>query len=296
MPDKIQQMQKNEEMERSIELYIRARKSLSSSTQMYYLAILHQLNEFVNKPIEKVDKLDILRFLDYLQEVREWKNSSLNTAIYAVRSFFGYFKRPELLEGIERYREDDNERPYVTEENFQAMVELAGKEPHKLAVRDQCMLTMLFATGVRASELLGLNLDDVDLVERYATVLGKGRGGKKLRYVPIAPSAVKPLRTGLEIRDTMANPGETAIFVSSRGKRLSYTSLYARVKKYTIGIGRPELATHSYRHGCLTKITAKTGNIRLAQTVAGHSKILTTERYVHVSKEHARGAIDEVFG
>ena len=287
---------------RNIHHYSRARKNLSETTLNYYTAILNQLSIRVNKPLNEIDTLDILDFLDFLQTEKKWKNSSLNTAIHTLRSFFTYFRKiddsvGDVMKGIEKYREDDTERPYVTEDDFNKLLDCTDRVKGWIGIRDRTIMMLLFSTGIRASELLGLDLDDLDFEERYAVVMGKGRGGKKRRLVPLSPKTVEAIKGWMELRKLVNKKEEKeALFLSVRGNRLSYTSLYARITKYTKEIGRPELATHSYRHGCLTKLTSVTGNIRLAQTIAGHSKIGTTERYVHVTKEETRGAIDRVFG
>ena len=138
---------------------------------------------------------------------------------------------------------------------------------------------MLYASGLRVSEICGLNIQDLD----DASVRVKGKGGKE-RVVPIAQAAVKAVDHYL-INFRRANQEEPALFVTSKGRRIDRVEVFRRVKRYAqiAGITR-SISPHTLRHSFATHLLENGADLRVIQEMLGHASIATTDRYTHISQ------------
>jgi integrase/recombinase XerC len=155
-----------------------------------------------------------------------------------------------------------------------------------LAARDRAMLEMLYAAGVRVSELCGLDLDRVDLGARLARVLGKG---SKERLVPFGEPCLRALERYLPLRARLCHPRTgsqhaRALFLGRHGTRLTVRQVQHLVRRYgVLGAGRPDLHPHALRHTCATHLLDAGADLRGIQELLGHESLSTTQRYTHVS-------------
>lgn len=160
-----------------------------------------------------------------------------------------------------------------------------------LSLRDRAMLELLYGSGVRVGELVGLDLQDVDLARGEARVLGKGN---KERVVPLGRVCVEALMTYLPARLSLHPRGRPlpepeALFVSARGRRLTARRVQQLVSRYGAdGSGRPDLHPHVLRHTCATHLLDAGADLRSIQELLGHSSLSTTQRYTHVSVDRLR--------
>jgi integrase/recombinase XerC len=164
----------------------------------------------------------------------------------------------------------------------------AGGDP--LALRDHAVLEMLYATGIRVSELSGLDIDDVDEDRRVVRVLGKGR---KERSVPYgAPAAATVKQWLAQGRPALARPGSgSALFLGARGGRLGVRAareiVYTRLRAVS---GAPDIGPHGIRHSTATHLLEGGADLRSVQELLGHSSLATTQIYTHVSVDRLRRA------
>jgi|HubBroStandDraft_4_1064222.scaffolds.fasta_scaffold117275_2 integrase/recombinase XerC len=164
-----------------------------------------------------------------------------------------------------------------------------------VGVRDRAILELLYGSGLRASELCGLDLSAVDMGGASARVLGKGR---KERIVPLGRACVEALRRWLEVRAGFVHPrlgtqDPRAVFLTTRGARLYPRSLGKLVHVYgASGAGRADLHPHALRHTCATHMLDGGADLRAIQEMLGHSSLSTTQRYAHVSAEHLMRVYD----
>jgi integrase/recombinase XerC len=162
-------------------------------------------------------------------------------------------------------------------------------------VRDRAVLEVLYGSGLRVSEVRGLDLDAVDLVAGTARVLGKG---SKERLVPLGSKCVAALQRWLEVRPRMVHPRQgtqdpRALFLAVRGKRIGTRAIHALVQRYgTLGAGRADLHPHALRHTCATHMLDGGADLRSIQEILGHASLSTTQRYTHVSMEHLMRVYD----
>jgi integrase/recombinase XerC len=147
------------------------------------------------------------------------------------------------------------------------------------SVRDRAILELLYSSGLRVSELVGLNLDQLDPDLGIVRVMGKGR---KERVVPVGGKAIDALRVYVEGRNGLT--GDAPVFVNSSGRRLTARTVGRLIKKYTrhSGIFR-KVSPHSLRHTFATHLLDAGADIREIQEMLGHSSLSTTQRYTHVS-------------
>ena len=154
--------------------------------------------------------------------------------------------------------------------------------------RDKAMLELLYATGIRVSELVNLNVIDIDLKEGFVRCMGKG---SKERVVPMGEISISALKSYLENArlKIIADPKEKAIFVNHHGKRLTRQGFWKIVKKYASQAQiRKEITPHTLRHSFATHLLENGADIRAVQEMLGHADISTTQIYTHVTKDRLK--------
>ncbi|MDX2121711.1 MAG: tyrosine recombinase XerC [Gemmatimonadota bacterium] len=243
----------------------------------------------------RVDRLGVRGFLGELQR-RGLAKRSLARALSAVRTLYRFLqahqglekspmrsaKAPRLGRTLPAYLDRDR-----TERVFAAAEARAtGKEPAGL--RDLAMLELFYSSGLRLSELVGLDLYDLDLLSDQVKVRGKGR---KERLVPVGSRASRALRHYLEEREPLAHlPGadRQAVFLSRRGKRLAPRSVQRIVHRALDAVGGEGLKTHSLRHTFATHLLDAGADLRAVQELLGHASLSTTQIYTHTSVERLK--------
>jgi integrase/recombinase XerD len=161
----------------------------------------------------------------------------------------------------------------------------APDETTPLGLRDAAMLHTMYAAGLRVSELVNLELGDVNLESGFLQAFGKG---KKRRIVPLgAPARERITRYRASVREGWAAPAERALFVTERGARMTRQNFWERVQIHTLaaGIGR-RISPHKLRHSFATHLLIGGADLRAVQTMLGHADITTTQVYTHLSKDH----------
>jgi len=240
--------------------------------------------------IEKVDRIIIRKYLSFLH--RKNKKSSIARKISTLRSFFKYLVREQMISSnpAKSVSSPKVEKTLPTtltvDEAFRLMEspKSISEKPspegsREKSLRDQAILELLYSSGLRVSELVGLNSNQLDLDLGIVRVMGKGR---KERIVPVGLKAIEVLKAYLEERGMVE--GEEPIFINSLRGRLTARSVGRLVKKYSrhSGIFR-KISPHSLRHTFATHLLDAGADIREIQEMLGHSSLSTTQRYTHVS-------------
>ncbi len=167
---------------------------------------------------------------------------------------------------------------------------LAAKGENWLAVRDQAMLELFYSSGLRLAELIGLDINDLDLAGAELRVTGKG---SKERILPIGQYAVAALRAWLKVRGQHAAHDQPAVFVSQRGGRLSHSSVQQRIKLWARRLGlEGKVHPHMLRHSFATHLLESSGDLRAVQELLGHANIATTQVYTHLDFQHLAKVYD----
>ncbi|MFN2360414.1 MAG: tyrosine recombinase XerC [Marinobacter sp.] len=160
-----------------------------------------------------------------------------------------------------------------------------------LEIRDLSMFELMYSSGLRLSELAGLDLHSVDPRGGEVRVLGKG---SKERILPVGRKALEALNRWLEVRQAMAPEGESALFVSRRGDRLSTRSIQSRLSRWGLTKGADQrLHPHLLRHSFASHMLESSGDLRAVQELLGHADIATTQVYTHLDFQHLAKVYDQ---
>ncbi|MCB1747006.1 MAG: tyrosine recombinase XerC [Gammaproteobacteria bacterium] len=171
-----------------------------------------------------------------------------------------------------------------------ALLEPAGDSDDPLEVRDRAMWELLYSSGLRVSELTGLDLADLDLEAREARVLGKGR---KQRLVPVGRQAQAAVLRWLALRPTLAAGDEHAVFVNHRGRRLGTRGVESRLRRWALRHGiEARVHPHMLRHSFASHMLESSGDLRAVQELLGHANIATTQVYTHLDFQHLARVYD----
>ena len=247
-----------------------------------------------------LDRLAIRGFLAHLTR-RKLNKRSVARTLSAVRSFYKYLHRNEQVEanparGVATPRQDKYLPSYLDRAQVELLfqsAELKAQEGRFGDVRNCAILELFYSTGMRLSELRGINRMDIDLLSQQVKVRGKGR---KERIVPLGDHAQLALRNYESKRDELlrgigvAGGGDrTAFFLSNRGKRISVRAIQSAVKGFLDKIDEGSgLSTHSLRHTFATHLLDAGADLRAVQELLGHASISTTQIYTHTSIERLK--------
>jgi integrase/recombinase XerC len=166
------------------------------------------------------------------------------------------------------------------------------QEDDVLSQRDHAILELFYSSGLRLSELVGLNIDHIDFSEGTVLVTGKGN---KTRIVPIGTHAAQAIQTWLPLRASMLmrNPSEKAVFISKQGRRISGRNIEYRMKAWSIKQGlHTAVHPHMLRHSFATHVLQSSGDLRAVQEMLGHANISTTQVYTHLDYQHLTKVYD----
>lgn len=245
----------------------------------------------------EVSKGNIVTYILHLKE-REYASSTVARKVAAIKSFFHFLLADGIIEDDPTVTLDS---PKVKKRLPKAMshdlvnrlLNEAGKSSTPKGKRDKALLELLYATGMRVSELVLLNIDDVNLASANARCFGKGA---KERIIPIYDRAVHALEEYLQKGRPrlMKDPKEKALFLNHRGKRLTRQGLWLIIKHYAeeIGVGS-EVTPHTLRHSFATHMLSGGAGLHEVQKLLGHANISTTQVYTHVNSERLREVYDE---
>jgi integrase/recombinase XerD len=177
----------------------------------------------------------------------------------------------------------------LTEEQIRALLAAPGEATPE-GIRDSAMLHVMYASGLRVSELVGLRWGDVNLEVGYVSAQGKG---KRRRLVPLGEVAEEKVRAWLAVRGQWAKAGVEALFVSRRGRAMSREQFWRVVRRRARAAGIPgDVSPHWLRHSFATHLLVRGADLRSVQTMLGHADISTTEIYTHVDRRHLRRMIE----
>jgi integrase/recombinase XerC len=242
-----------------------------------------------------VDRLGMRGFLGELQR-RGLAKRSAARALSAVRSLYRYLQEnhgvPSNIARAARVPKLDKRLPtYMDKEQTGALfawAEARAEGDDFAATRDLAILELFYSTGIRLSELSGMNLEDLDLLSDQAKVRGKGR---KERIVPVGSRAVLALRRYLNLRETVVGrrgSDRRAVFVSRLGRRLAPRGVQRAVHAMFDAIGGDTLRVHSLRHTFATHMLDAGADLRAVQELLGHASLSTTQIYTHTSVERLK--------
>lgn len=168
---------------------------------------------------------------------------------------------------------------------------LDGDAGDWLSQRDLAMMELMYSSGLRLAELVGLDLQHIDLDTCEARVLGKG---SKTRIVPVGQTAAQMLRAWLKVRALHCADGESALFITRKGTRISPRSVQQRLHHWALKRGlNSRLHPHALRHSCATHVLESSGDLRAVQELLGHANLATTQVYTHLDFQRLAQVYDQ---
>ncbi len=267
------------------------RNYASDLEQFYlYLARTAEGSERPEPELDQIDNITIREFLGHLYQ-RGNKKSSVARKLATVRSFIKFLRgegavstNPAKL--VATPRQEKRLPDFLPTGSVVELIE-APDTSSILGKRDRAILELLYATGLRVSELVGLDLGDIDLGEKILRVLGKGR---KERVVPFGQKALEALedymRARADLIKQVRNAEVDAVFLNARGGRLTSRSVEYLIDRYVEKLAqRLKVHPHTLRHSFATHMLNAGADLRAIQELLGHESLSTTQKYTHVSTE-----------
>lgn len=278
--------------------HIAAERGFSANTAGAYGNDLAQFSDFLEGSGEdqwELNRETLLRYRTFLYE-RRYAETTIARKIAAVRSFLHFLQADGVVDSdLTQHLESPRIGKYlphsIGEDDVEFLLTLPSTESPS-GMRDRAMLRMLWATGMRVSELIMMDLDHMDLTTAVVRCVGKG--GKE-RQIPFGINAHKALATYLDQgRPAMIRKAtERAVFLNHHGVRLTRQGFWLILKSYAREAGIERISPHTLRHSLATHMLNNDAPLRAVQEMLGHSNISTTQIYTHVSTEHLREEYDQ---
>jgi integrase/recombinase XerD len=283
-----------EQVQRFLE-YIVEEKGYSENTLAAYSNDLSQFLEYVEPRVDAWAAVTRELIMDYIMRMKsgqEYASSTVARKVAAIKSFFHYLVDTGALEDDPTATLDSPKirkrlPKAISAEELEILLAEPAEEETPKALRDRALLEVLYGTGLRVTELVSLDVDDVNLASHTLRVVRPK--DETERIVPIHERAIEPLRDYLErgriqlLRDAQ----EQALFLNHRGHRLTRQGLWLIVKHYVREVGISEdITPHTLRHTFATHLVEKKADLEYVQELLGHANLSTTQVYTQVSAEH----------
>jgi integrase/recombinase XerC len=277
--------------------YLKNERGLSERTIKAYRRDLVQLN----RELERQDITELARVSEHTIRAliarlhRQGQGSrSLQRLLSAIRSFYRWLMKEGLVEhnpaaSVKAPKAARKLPVTLDADAITRLLEIKDKSP--LALRDRAIMELFYSSGLRLSELAGLNWAQVDFSSGLVTVTGKGN---KTRMVPLGSYASAALLEWRKVRGEFAPPEEPRVFVSNRGNPISTRTIQVRIKYWARRQGLPQqVYPHLLRHSFASHMLESSGDLRAVQELLGHADISTTQVYTHLNFQHLASVYDK---
>ena len=281
-------------IEKYIEKFVRyldIEKNFSKHTILNYRLDLEDFKRFLGElGLEKIDYLTLRKYLAILKEKKLGTNTVLRH-LSTLRSFFrfltreGYIKTNPIL-SLSSLKKEKHLPMFLTEDEVRKLIEAAIPLDER-SLRDRAILETFYSTGIRISELVGLNTQDIDFIGGIVKVMGKGR---KERIVPIGEVALSAIRNYLDKRKKQAD----ALFLNKSGRRITDRGVRNIVGKYIrLASIKQGVSAHTFRHSFATHLLNRGADLRSVQELLGHVNLSTTQIYTHLTTDRLKSVYDK---
>lgn len=276
-------------------LHLKVERGLAKNTLDSYRRDLRKFVGYLRRnDIHTLDEVDRRLIMSFMEDLHNQHRAAatISRNLAAIRSFYSFLVQENLVKANPSTELDAPKIPkrlpnVMTVSQVAALMEQPNSRT-AAGMRDKAMLELLYATGLRVSELVDLNLTDVNLGMGYLRCLGKG---SKERIVPMGKSAIEAVDTYLQKGrgKLIRNPEEQAVFVNIHGGRLTRQGFWKILKKYVRQAGfQGDITPHTLRHSFATHLLENGADLRAVQEMLGHSDISTTQIYTQVTATHLR--------
>jgi integrase/recombinase XerC len=277
--------------------YLKHEKNVSPHTERSYLSDLDQFFDFLGTTdLAAADHQLLRQFVAHLMKL-DVRKTSIARKLSTLRTFFKYLNRQGILPSnparlIATPRREQRLPSVLTADDAQRLMEaprVKKTEDHGIGLRDQAVLETLYSTGIRASELIGMNHDDIDHHDRLIRIRGKGR---KERVVPVGQKALDVISA--YVRSKRTSVELSAVFIGPSGKRLTARTVQRILENYRKKLGLAQKASpHTLRHSFATHMLESGADLRAIQELLGHASLSTTQRYTHLNLDSLMDVYDK---
>lgn len=275
--------------------YLKVEKNASHHTLTNYMVDLKSFANFLGgKDMEEIDHLTLRRFLAEMR-ARNYSNRTMARKLATLRSFFKFLYREGYIKSnpittILSPKLDKKLPKFLDVEKAVKLVQTPD-EKSIAGLRDRAIMETLYSTGIRVSELVGLDVDDIDFISGVVKVFGKG---SRERMVPIGEPALAALRKYVANRPEWAAKDKGAVFLNRLGKRLTDRSVRRVIDKHIRTCSFEEkISPHSLRHSFATHLLDRGADLRSVQELLGHKNLSTTQIYTHITTERLKSVYDK---
>ena len=266
-------------------------KGLSKNTIQSYESDIYQLYQWNisknKKRITEIKKFDTSQYISYLFS-QNLKSTSVNRKISSLKTFFNFLLKKKLIKANPFADQIMPKKPIslpksISEDDVVKLLD-APKPDSLIGLRDKAMLELLYASGVRISELVNIKFSDLDLERNIIKVFGKG---SKERLVPFGEDAAQCISAYIDERKKNKDIASIKyIFLNNRGSKISRHAFWHRLKEYCLEIGlKRDISPHTLRHAFATHLLNRGADLRSVQVLLGHSDLSTTQIYTHIAKQ-----------
>ena len=276
-------------------IYISQVKNLSENTSKSYQRDLNKLNSFLeNLKIEDYSDVSMDICSAWIGDLFTQNNNprSIQRHLSSAKGFFRFLKKNNLIasspfELVTAPKYASNLPEVLTPEDVE---QLLNFKPNSLIeIRDLAIVELIYSSGLRVSEAVNINIGDFEEDMTFLRVLGKG---SKTRLVPIGRFAISAINNWLIERDKIVSRSD-ALFLNSKGTRLTVRSVQLRLKKMALKQGLPPIHPHMLRHSFATHMLESSGDLRTIQELLGHSSLSTTQIYTKLDYQHLAKIYDQ---
>lgn len=275
--------------------YLETERKVSQNTLQSYTRDIRQYYDYIKSnslDVLKISKTQMITYMLYMQKNGR-AAASISRSMASVRAFYNYLLMKKQIDSNPAYRleapKHEKKLPCIltTEEVDSLLAQPNSVVPPTLkSIRDKAMLELIYATGIKVSELISLGSDDVDITLGYIKCVGNSSA----RIIPIGHAAVEAVEHYInDARVHMANPGENALFVNCNGGRLTRQGFWKLIKEYTIKAGiEKDITPHTLRHSFAAHLIENGADIVSVQEMMGHKDISSTQVYTKLVKSRIR--------
>ncbi len=285
-----------EKLLNSFKVYLNFIKNYSAHTVNSYIRDINQFIDFLNNMgINFINSTynDISRYIHHLVMERNLEKTSINRKISSLKHFYQFLKKEKIINenpciNIQHHKQDKKIPNYLNIDEIYALLEFEEKnsDNQEKIFRDNAILELIYSSGLRVSELVGLNIEDIDFNENIIRIFGKGR---KERFIIFNDNAKKKIKKYLKIRKNVLKEKKgkvfvTPLFTNLKGKRITPRAIQMMVKDRALKANITKKVTpHVLRHSFASHLLNQGMDIRMIQELLGHSSLSTTQIYTHIS-------------
>ena len=273
--------------------YLLIDKNYSKNTIDSYRNDLVMFDKYINKNINSIIDSDIKKYLKYLKDNKHNERSiARNTS--TLRSFYKFlviskYVKTNPMDNITSIKLSKKLPDVLTIDEINRILDI--KITDNYSIRNKAMLELIYATGLRVSELVNLKTYDIDIIDNIVRTMGKG---SKERIIPIGEYATDALNSYLSIRDTfLKREVNDYLFLNNHGKKMTRQGFYKIIKRLARDNNiKKDISPHTLRHSFATHMLNNGADLRTIQELLGHSDISTTQIYTHVSTEKLKNTFE----